>query len=100
MYADKITDSMRLTIEETERRRAIQLAYNEAHGITPQAIVKARNSIVGMEKEEVDMDATSRSRFSGRQQNARDKARNNARLLISRSSARISTLPLTPWWHI
>ncbi len=78
MYADKITDSMRLTIEETERRRAIQLAYNEAHGITPQAIVKARNSIVGMEKEEVDMDATSRSRFSGRQQNARDKARNNA----------------------
>ena len=77
MYADKITDSMRLTIEETERRRAIQLAYNEAHGITPQAIVKARNSIVGMEKEEVDMDATSRSRFSGRQQNARDKARTN-----------------------
>ncbi len=49
MYADKITDSMRLTIEETERRRAKQLAYNEEHGITPQAIVKARNRIIGMD---------------------------------------------------
>lgn len=49
MYADKITDSMRLTIEETERRRAKQLAYNEEHGITPQAIVKARNHIVGLD---------------------------------------------------
>ncbi len=39
-YADKITESMRLTIEETNRRRARQMAYNEAHGITPQAINK------------------------------------------------------------
>ena len=61
MYADKITESMQQTINETERRRAIQLAYNEKHGITPQAIVKARNAIVGMEKEEVDMEKTSRT---------------------------------------
>ncbi|MBP2690421.1 MAG: excinuclease ABC subunit UvrB, partial [Muribaculaceae bacterium] len=47
MYADKITDSMRLTIDETERRRSLQLAYNEEHGITPTAIVKARNAIIG-----------------------------------------------------
>ncbi len=73
MYADKITDSMRLTIEETERRRAIQLAYNEAHGITPQAIVKARNAIVGLEREEVDMEATSKSTRRDKQLNARDK---------------------------
>lgn len=46
MYADKITDSMRLTIEETERRRAKQLAYNETHHIEPKAIVKARNRIM------------------------------------------------------
>lgn len=74
MYADKITDSMRMTIEETERRRAIQLAYNEEHGITPQAIVKARNTIVGLEKEEVDMAATALSHHkTERQTNARDK---------------------------
>ena len=54
MYADKVTDSMRQTIEETERRRSLQLAYNEEHGITPQAIVKARNRIVGLDREAIE----------------------------------------------
>lgn len=44
MYADKITDSMRLTIEETERRRAKQMKYNEEHGIVPTPIVKKGKS--------------------------------------------------------
>ncbi|CCZ71357.1 excinuclease ABC subunit UvrB [Bacteroides gallinaceum] len=46
MYADRITDSMRLTIDETNRRRIKQLAYNEAHGITPQQIKRAYNNVL------------------------------------------------------
>jgi excinuclease ABC subunit B len=45
MYADKITDSMRQTIDETERRRAKQIAYNEAHGLVPQALNKSKEGI-------------------------------------------------------
>ncbi len=51
MYADKITDSMQQTIEETNRRRTLQLKYNEKNGITPQAIIKARNRIIGLDKD-------------------------------------------------
>lgn len=46
MYADTITDSMRETINETERRRAKQMAYNELHGITPQGIRKSKEEIM------------------------------------------------------
>ena len=53
MYADTITDSMRQTIDETERRRSLQLKYNEEHHITPQAIVKARNAIIGLDTDMV-----------------------------------------------
>lgn len=51
MYADKITDSMQQTIDETNRRRMLQLEYNEKNGITPQAIIKARNRIIGLDKD-------------------------------------------------
>ncbi len=46
MYAEKITDSMRRTIDETNRRRAVQHEYNEKHGLKPQALKKSTDSIL------------------------------------------------------
>ena len=46
MYADTVTDSMRAAIDETERRRSIQTAYNEEHGIVPKTIVKSIRELV------------------------------------------------------
>lgn len=49
MYADRVTESMQQTIDETDRRRALQLKYNEEHGVTPRAIVKSRVPIIGVD---------------------------------------------------
>ena len=50
MYADTMTDSMRMAIEETNRRRAVQEAYNEEHHITPQTIKKAVRDLISISK--------------------------------------------------
>ena len=50
MYADKITESMEKAIGETERRRKIQQAYNEEHGITPQTIRKAVRDLISISR--------------------------------------------------
>ena len=50
MYADTITDSMRAALEETNRRREIQMKYNEEHGITPQTIKKAVRDLISISK--------------------------------------------------
>jgi excinuclease ABC subunit B len=50
MYADKVTESMQMAIEETNRRRKIQMDYNKANNITPQTIVRSKESILGQTK--------------------------------------------------
>ncbi|WP_367304506.1 excinuclease ABC subunit UvrB [Lentilactobacillus parabuchneri] len=50
MYADTVTDSMQAAIDETARRRAIQVKYNEEHGITPKTIVKPIRSLISVTK--------------------------------------------------
>jgi excinuclease ABC subunit B len=47
MYADKTTDSMQKTIDETQRRREKQMKYNELHGITPTQIIKPLENVLG-----------------------------------------------------
>ncbi|APP09410.1 excinuclease ABC subunit B [Lactobacillus delbrueckii subsp. delbrueckii DSM 20074 = JCM 1012] len=50
MYADRITDSMKLAIDETNRRRAIQMKYNEEHGIVPKTIIKPVRDMISVVK--------------------------------------------------
>ncbi len=50
MYADHVTDSMQKAIQETERRRKVQMAYNEDHGITPQTVKKAVRGLISISK--------------------------------------------------
>ena len=50
MYADVMTDSMRMAIDETERRRALQEAYNQEHGITPKTIQKSVRDLISISK--------------------------------------------------
>ena len=68
LYADRITDSMKRAMEETERRRAKQMAYNEAHGITPRGVVKRIKDLIdgvysekaGREADRVALEAAAR----------------------------------------
>ena len=57
MYADKITDSMRVAIDETERRRKLQQTYNEEHGITPKTIQKSVRDLIAISKKVVSQES-------------------------------------------
>ena len=72
MYADRVTDSMQATLDETERRRAVQQAYNAAHGITPRSVTR---SISGISNEKSELaGATAKGRGKGRGSKTRKEA--------------------------
>ncbi len=102
MYADKITDSMQLTIDETERRRSLQLAYNEANGITPTAIVKARNAIIGLESDDsADRKSSRRDSHRGEGREQR-RGRGDSRILYGEefsTSVDIAADPVVPYMN-
>jgi excinuclease ABC subunit B len=56
MYADRITDSMKLAIDETNRRRAIQMKYNEEHGIVPKTIIKPVRDMISVVKADKEVE--------------------------------------------
>ncbi|MBN2480906.1 MAG: excinuclease ABC subunit UvrB [Bacteroidales bacterium] len=100
MYADTITQSMQKTIEETDRRREKQLAYNEANDITPSQIIKAASSImkdlkkktgfrdVYIEPEKIDIAADPVVKYMNRE--ALEKARLNARKEMEKAASELN----------
>lgn len=67
MYADKVTGSMQVAMDETNRRRAIQLAYNEEHNITPQTIIRTKDSILSQTKV-ADSKKSTKNYYAGREE--------------------------------
>jgi len=100
MYANKTTESMRKTIEETNRRREKQLAYNEANHITPQQIVKAASNILNdirkktgekqvyIEPQKIDIAADPVVQYMSRE--ALEKAMENAKKLMEKAASELN----------
>ncbi|HAJ98301.1 MAG TPA: excinuclease ABC subunit B [Ruminococcus sp.] len=70
MYADNVTGSMERAIRETERRRSIQMAYNQEHHITPKTIVKDIHEIIELTKKEDVEEQTHQKKLSAKEKNA------------------------------
>jgi len=87
MYADKMTDSMKNAIEETNRRRAKQEAYNEEHGIKPQSIVKAVRDLTDRVKSESDHGEVEYHRSPGSGLTVRDLPKDQAAKVLAELEA-------------
>lgn len=74
MYANKMTDSMNKAMDETKRRRTIQMAYNEQHGITPQTISKKIPELIRATKDTDEIDNTITKKLSGKKLTKKEKS--------------------------
>ena len=86
MYADRVTDSMQRAIGETQRRRALQLAYNEQHGIDPQTIRKAVGDILSLLRPAEGSPIPGKDK---RRQRERDKVQRELKSLPQQELARL-----------
>jgi excinuclease ABC subunit B len=86
MYADKMTDSMRSAISETQRRRQLQLLYNEEHGIDPQTIRKAVGDILSLLRPDGTAPVPGKDR---RRQRERDRVQRDLTSLPQQELARL-----------
>jgi excinuclease ABC subunit B len=86
MYADKVTDSMERALGETNRRRALQIAYNAEHGINPQTIRKAVGDILSMLRPDETAPVPGKDR---RRQRERDKVQRELKSLPQQELARL-----------
>jgi len=86
MYADRVTDSMTRAIEETQRRRKVQLAFNEKHGIDPQTIRKAVGDILSMLRPESQTPVPGKDK---RRQHERDKVQRELKNLPQQELQRL-----------
>ncbi|MBR6332646.1 MAG: excinuclease ABC subunit UvrB, partial [Dehalococcoidales bacterium] len=83
MYADKITDSMRSAIDESNRRRGIQEEYNKVHGITPHTIKKSIRDLTDRMKEENAKSREEREKASAKEEKIGDLSREEKQKLIN-----------------